>query len=183
MANRSVRDWRGIKHQFSEYCTEDLYSLLFNAEDTAKSVENSSTPCTANFDCAATRQAVEPSRPRKLRRRAGFESQRQKVSAQYPATGLSFKGADRGPTFGTTSMAARPDDADLRAAMLSVYYESLGRQFEIAGAPSVLLPPQARTQPLEESLEVLSASPARLLAALWLLVRGVRAGNGSGQRQ
>jgi hypothetical protein len=75
-------------------------------------------------------------------------------------------------------MAARPDDADLRAAMLSVYYESLGRQFEITGAPSVLLPPQARTQPLEDALDVLSHSPSRLLAALWLLVRGVRSGSG-----
>ena len=62
--------------------------------------------------------------------------------------------------------------------MLSVYYESLGRQFEIAGAPSVLLPAQTRTQPLEQSLEVLSQSPTRLLAALWLLVRGVHPDHG-----
>jgi len=68
----------------------------------------------------------------------------------------------------------------IRSAMLSVYYESLGRQFEITGAPSVLLPPQARTQPLAESLEALNDSPPHLLAALWLLVRGVRDGEGGG---
>jgi len=33
MAMRTVRDWRGIKYPLSDYCLEDLYSLLFNTQD------------------------------------------------------------------------------------------------------------------------------------------------------
>lgn len=33
MSMRTVRDWRGIKYPLSDYCLEDLYSLLFNTQD------------------------------------------------------------------------------------------------------------------------------------------------------
>lgn len=33
MSIRTVRDWRGIKYPLSDYCLEDLYSLLFNTQD------------------------------------------------------------------------------------------------------------------------------------------------------
>jgi hypothetical protein len=32
MTMHTIRDWRGIKYPLSEYCLEDLYSLLFNTE-------------------------------------------------------------------------------------------------------------------------------------------------------
>src|SRR4051812_4766459 len=71
--------------------------------------------------------------------------------------------------------AAEPsEDPLLRFAMLSVYYASLGRQFEIRGAPSVLLPPQVRPLDLATALDLLRVSPVRLREALWLIVRGVR---------
>lgn len=79
---------------------------------------------------------------------------------------------------GDVGVASEPepqnDDPLLRFAMLSVYYASLGRQFEIRGAPSVLLPPQVRPLELGDALDLLSASPSRLREALWLVVRGVR---------
>jgi hypothetical protein len=73
------------------------------------------------------------------------------------------------------SPATTENDPLLRFAMLSVYYASLGRQFEIRGAPSVLLPPQVRPLELPAALDLLSTSPFRLREALWLIVRGVRA--------
>jgi hypothetical protein len=63
--------------------------------------------------------------------------------------------------------------AALRQAMLSVYYRSLGRQWEFRGAPAVLLPPEIEPLDLREALERLSASPSRLRHALWRLVRSV----------
>lgn len=33
MAMRTVRDWRGIKYPLSDYCVEDLDSLLFQTQD------------------------------------------------------------------------------------------------------------------------------------------------------
>ena len=33
MGIRTVRDWRGIKYNLSDFCLEDLYSLLFNTQD------------------------------------------------------------------------------------------------------------------------------------------------------
>jgi len=33
MTMRTGRDWRGIKYPLSDYCLEDLYSLLFQIED------------------------------------------------------------------------------------------------------------------------------------------------------
>lgn len=75
---------------------------------------------------------------------------------------------------GVAGSPAQDDDPLLRFAMLSVYYASLGRQFEIRGAPSVLLPPQVRPLELGVALDLLSASPVRLREALWLIVRGTR---------
>lgn len=55
--------------------------------------------------------------------------------------------------------------------MLSVYYASLGSEFEVCGAPSVFMPPQINLLPLAEALRRLSTSPTRLREAIWLLVR------------
>jgi hypothetical protein len=38
MTIRSVRDWRGIKHHVSDYSTDDLLSLLSNAQHTSTEV-------------------------------------------------------------------------------------------------------------------------------------------------
>lgn len=75
---------------------------------------------------------------------------------------------------GVAGSPAALDDPLLRFAMLSVYHATLGRQFEIRGAPSVLLPPQVRPLELGAALDLLSRSPVRLREALWLVVRGAR---------
>lgn len=87
--------------------------------------------------------------------------------------GRDVRSTDEGG--GDGSLAEVDDDPRLRFAMLSVYYASLGRQFEIRGAPSVLLPPQVRPLDLATALDQLSVSPLRLREALWLIARGVRA--------
>ena len=46
------------------------------------------------------------------------------------------------------------DQQDLKAALLSVYYHSLGRQLEMRGAPTVLLPPAVRPIPLQLALDI-----------------------------
>jgi hypothetical protein len=61
----------------------------------------------------------------------------------------------------------------LRLAMVSVYYHTVGRQFEIRGAPSVMLPPEVRPMSLEGALAVLAPSPTRLREALWQTVQSV----------
>jgi hypothetical protein len=62
---------------------------------------------------------------------------------------------------------------DVRPAMMSVYYHSLGRELELRGAPAVMLPPEARPMPLEDALAILEkASPAKLRSAMWTLFRG-----------
>ena len=58
--------------------------------------------------------------------------------------------------------------------MLSVYYASQGNDFEVTGAPSVLIAPQVSLTDLGEALEIINASsPTRLREALWLVVRAV----------
>jgi len=59
--------------------------------------------------------------------------------------------------------------------MLSVYYQTLGRQFEIRGAPSVLLPPEVRPMSLGDALAVLASSKPRLREALWRTIQNVPA--------
>lgn len=61
--------------------------------------------------------------------------------------------------------------SEFRAPLLSVYYASLGSEFEVRGAPSVFLPPQVNLLPLAEALQQLEPSPTRLREAIWLLVR------------
>jgi hypothetical protein len=46
------------------------------------------------------------------------------------------------------------DGQELQAALMSVNYHSLGRQLELRGAPSVLLPPAVRPMPLETALAI-----------------------------
>lgn len=60
-----------------------------------------------------------------------------------------------------------------RAAMLSVYYHSLGRRLELRGAPAVLLPPDVEPVPLGEALETLRPDPAQFRAAIWTIARGI----------
>jgi hypothetical protein len=66
------------------------------------------------------------------------------------------------------------EDADLRQAMLSVYFRSLGSQLESQGAPVVALPPYARPLPLETALGILAgADEGYLWDAYWRIVRSV----------
>ena len=61
-------------------------------------------------------------------------------------------------------------------AMLSVYYQTVGRQFEVRGAPSVFLPPEVQPISLSDALDVLRQdAPNRLREALWRIVRSVPA--------
>jgi hypothetical protein len=46
------------------------------------------------------------------------------------------------------------DGQELQAALMSVNYHSLGRQLELRGAPTVLLPPIVRPMPLETALAI-----------------------------
>jgi hypothetical protein len=73
-----------------------------------------------------------------------------------------------------TAARRREDDRSrLRFAMLSVYHHSIGRQFELRGAPSVLLPPEVRPMGLAEALDILRSRPALLRDALWRIIRCV----------
>jgi hypothetical protein len=75
------------------------------------------------------------------------------------------------------SSDAQPEDLRVVShAMLSVYYQTVGRQFEVRGAPSVFLPPEVQPMPLAEALSVLKRdAPERLRDALWRIVRSVPA--------
>ena len=68
-----------------------------------------------------------------------------------------------------------PEQRARRTAMLSVYYHSIGRRFEIRGAPAVLLPPQIEPQPLDEALTTIrdSGSEADMRQAIWTIARAV----------
>lgn len=61
----------------------------------------------------------------------------------------------------------------LQSAMFSVYHHSLGRQFELRGAPVVLLPPDVRPLDLAEALDLLKEDRALLRDALWRIIRCV----------
>lgn len=52
-------------------------------------------------------------------------------------------------------LADEAEEKPLSAAMLSVYYHSLGRQLELRGAPAMLLVPAVRPMPLEEALGII----------------------------
>lgn len=60
------------------------------------------------------------------------------------------------PDPGGSALVSR-DKQELKAALLSVYYHTLGRQFELRGAPTVLLPPLVRPKPLESALDIVLA--------------------------
>jgi hypothetical protein len=75
-----------------------------------------------------------------------------------------------------TASLTQQQQVELRFAMLSVYYHSLGRQLELRGAPSVLLPSPVRPLELAEALDILSASPPDLRDALWRVVRSIPVG-------
>jgi hypothetical protein len=70
-----------------------------------------------------------------------------------------------------TAAGRREDDERLPFAMLSVYHHSIGRQFELRGAPAVLLPPEVRPLGLAEALDILSSRPVLLRDALWRIIR------------
>lgn len=62
----------------------------------------------------------------------------------------------------------------LRRALLSVYYHSVGREFEVRGAPSVFLPPEIDVMSLQDALAVIAKSPQpRLNEALWRIVQNI----------
>lgn len=84
---------------------------------------------------------------------------------------MSEIGAPTTPVVG--GRKARAIDNTVRSAMLSVYYQTVGRQFEIRGAPSIVLPPEVPVMSLEDALGVLSTSPTRLREALWRMVQSV----------
>jgi hypothetical protein len=61
---------------------------------------------------------------------------------------------------------------DLTAALMSVYYHSLGRQLELRGAPSVLLPPVVRPIPIERALDIVRDEAVdRRQEVLWTMLR------------
>jgi hypothetical protein len=61
---------------------------------------------------------------------------------------------------------------DLKAALMSVYYHSLGRQLELRGAPSVLLPPVVRPIPIERALDIVREEALdRRQEVLWTMLR------------
>jgi hypothetical protein len=66
-------------------------------------------------------------------------------------------------------------DRELRHAMLSVYYRSLGGQLETQGAPAVAVPPEVRPLPLDEALDRIErlGGPEQLWEAYWRIVRSV----------
>lgn len=66
---------------------------------------------------------------------------------------------------------AGASDAAVKSAMLSVYYASIGDQFDVSGAPSAFVPPEVAPQPLADALRVLSSDPDKLEQALWQIVR------------
>ena len=86
----------------------------------------------------------------------------------------------RNPAADAAVTGGTPPSTELRAALLSVYYASLGSEFEVRGAPSVYLPPQINLLPLAEALRRLSVSPTRLREAIWLLVRASSTKGSSG---
>ncbi|MEA2195308.1 MAG: hypothetical protein QOG42_1742 [Solirubrobacteraceae bacterium] len=65
--------------------------------------------------------------------------------------------------------------------MLSVYYHSIGRRFEIRGAPAVLLPPEVQPQSLAVALATLRRSPdkTRMRQAMWTIARAVGPARGT----
>jgi hypothetical protein len=72
----------------------------------------------------------------------------------------------------TVNVPTKPEDAaQIRYAMLSVYHHSLGREFEVAGAPTVMLPQQVEPMSLADAMAVLAPWPARVRDAAWRIVR------------
>ena len=65
------------------------------------------------------------------------------------------------------------EETELRYAMLSVYYRSLGGQLQTQGAPAIAVPPEVRPLPLDEALHRLERSPDQLWEAYWRIVRSV----------
>jgi hypothetical protein len=67
------------------------------------------------------------------------------------------------------------EQAEVRHAMLSVYYLSLGREWQLHGAPTVLLPPEVRPLKLADALDILRRQPhpGRLADAIWRIIRSV----------
>jgi len=74
---------------------------------------------------------------------------------------------------GLQGKARKRWERQLRLALLSVYYQTVGRKFEVRGAPSVMLPPEVQPMSLANALEVISDSPTRLREALWRIVQSV----------
>lgn len=68
-------------------------------------------------------------------------------------------------------MTESEEQRRLKAAMLSVYYASIGDQFDVSGAPSAFVPPEIAPQPLADALAVLKTSDTRLEQAIWQIVR------------
>ena len=66
-----------------------------------------------------------------------------------------------------------PTDDKLRSAMLTIYDDSLGRKFQISGAPGVMLTPELQPMSLARALRVLAPWPNRLREAIWRTVQGV----------
>src|SRR4051794_13111703 len=63
-------------------------------------------------------------------------------------------------------------DPALQAALMSVYYHSLGRRLEMSGAPAVLLPPAVRPTPIERALEeVRKKAWDRRHEVVWTMLR------------
>lgn len=67
-------------------------------------------------------------------------------------------------------------DDRFSAAMMSVYYHSLGRQLELRGAPAVLLPPAVQPMPLTAALDIVKTKHVdRRREVMWTLLRSAPA--------
>jgi hypothetical protein len=68
------------------------------------------------------------------------------------------------------------EEADLRYALISVYYGSVGRELDVRGAPAVLLPPEVAPLSLGAALDEINRRwPDYLRDAVWRVVRSVPA--------
>jgi len=78
-------------------------------------------------------------------------SSKDTMRAYVPRAAMCIGGQQAEQAEGATEPVKR--DPALQAALMSVYYHSLGRRLEMSGAPAVLLPPAVRPTPIERALE------------------------------
>src|SRR5439155_11853749 len=83
--------------------------------------------------------------------------------------------ADPTPSSAPRGTGLTPEErTDLRYAMLSVYYGSIGKELQTRGAPAILMPMQVRPMSLDDALDAIAERfPGYLRDAVWRVVRSV----------